>query len=106
MAKSANAAPRWSRLLFDLLFGAFLLGLFLIVGLPPGSASSATAPGGAPAGVIPMQGTSIIANINGSISTTDSTFTGQRHFRSGIRGDRNCQPSGTVGARYYDQYFF
>src|SRR4051812_14051036 len=106
MAKSAKAAPRWSRLLFDLLLGAFLFGLFLIVWLPPGGASSAAATGGAPATVMPMQGTSIIANISGSISTTDPTFIGPRHFRSGIRGDRNCQTTGVVGARYYDLHYF
>ncbi|HKQ08942.1 MAG TPA: DUF11 domain-containing protein [Blastocatellia bacterium] len=105
MAKSAKASPRWLRLLFDLLLGAFLFGLFLIVWLPPGGASSA-ATGGAPANVMPMQGTSIIANISGSISTTDPTFTGPRHFRSGIPGDRICQTFSAVGARHYDQYFF
>src|SRR5437868_12327445 len=100
MTKSPNASPRCSRLLFDLLLGTFLFGLFLIVWLPPGSASSAAVAGGA-AAAMPMQGTSIITNISGSISTTDPTFTGPRHFRSGIRGDRNCQTTGVVGARYY-----
>ena len=106
MPRSPNASPRWSRLLFDLLFGTFLFGLFLLVWLPPGSASSAPATSGAPTTVTPVQGTGIILNTSGSISTTDLTFNARRHFRSGIPGDRNCQVFGAAGPRYYDQYFF
>src|SRR5947199_2077071 len=96
------------RLAFDLLLGAFLLGLFLIVWLPPGDAAGPP-PGEAspaPSGVTALQGTGIIATINGAINSTDPTFTGQRHFRSGIRGDRVCQTTGVNGPRFYDQFFF
>lgn len=53
-----------------------------------------------------VQGTPIVAMINGSIDGTEPTFTGQRHFRSGTRGDRNCALFGTVGARPYDEFKF
>jgi len=37
-----------------------------------------------------LQGTPIVATINGSIDGTEPLLFGRRHFRSGIRGDRNC----------------
>jgi uncharacterized repeat protein (TIGR01451 family) len=107
MAGPSSDFSRLRRLAFDLLLGAFLLGLFLIVWLPPGGAAGPP-PGEASAatGVTAMQGTGIVATINGSISASDPAFTGQRHFRSGIPGDRVCQPTGVVGARFFDQFFF
>ena len=53
-----------------------------------------------------VQGTPIVATINGSIDGTETTFTGQRHFRSGISGDRNCALFGTVGVRPFDEFKF
>ena len=108
MSQTANVTPRLRRLGFDLLLGGFLIGLFLIVWLPPGDAAGgpAEASSSAPGSLLPVQGTSIIATINGSVSASDPTFIGQRHFRSGIPGDRVCQMFSTFGARFYDQYFF
>ncbi|MFL6213090.1 MAG: DUF11 domain-containing protein [Blastocatellia bacterium] len=108
MAGSSSDFSCLRRLAFDLLLGAFLLGLFLIVWLPPGDAAGPP-PGEAspaPSGVTALQGTGIIATINGAISASDPTFTGQRHSRLGVPSDRFCQPTGVVGARFYDQFFF
>jgi uncharacterized repeat protein (TIGR01451 family) len=57
-------------------------------------------------GLIPAQGTTLVATINGSISNTDSTFLGQRHVISGRLGDPNCALTGVVGARFYDVVTF
>ncbi|MEN3334736.1 MAG: uncharacterized protein V7641_4101 [Blastocatellia bacterium] len=110
MDEAVNRSSRLRRIVFDLWLGAFLISLFLIIWLPPGDAASvldtSPAANGSPGNVLPMQGTSILVTLNGSISTSDPTFTGQRHFRSNTLGDRICQPFGVTGARHYDQYFF
>lgn len=105
-------------LILDLLLGLFLLGLIVMVWLPTragakaeGGAADASettsVSGGGPRDpLMALQGTPIVATINGSIDGTEPTFTGQRHFRSGIRGDRNCALFGTVGARPYDEFKF
>lgn len=109
---------RLAGLILDSLLGLFLLGLIVMIWLP--TRAGAKAEGGAgdtsqatsgSVGVsrdplMPGQGTPIVATINGSIDGTETTFTGQRHFRSGIRGDRNCALFGTVGARPYDEFRF
>ena len=81
MVEPSSGPSRLRRLAFDLLLGAFLLGLFLIVWLPPGEANAPAvgAPQNGGPGPMPGQGTGIVATINGAISPTDPTFTGQRH---------------------------
>jgi uncharacterized repeat protein (TIGR01451 family) len=56
--------------------------------------------------LIPAQGTTLIATINGSITNTDLTFSGQRHVISGRLGDPNCALTGVSGARFYDVVTF
>jgi uncharacterized repeat protein (TIGR01451 family) len=56
--------------------------------------------------LLPLQGTTLVATITGSIDGTEPTFTGQRHFRSGLPSDPNCVPFGQVAARPYDEVFF
>lgn len=99
---------------FDLLLAAFLFGLFMVVWLPPGGASNSTASNSPivakknakAINPIPFQSTPLIATINGAISETDNSFTGRRHFRSGIFGDTNCSAFGLNGVRFYDEYIF
>ncbi len=109
---------RLTGLILDLVLGLFLLGLIVMIWLPTragakadggaGDTSEATSAsvGGPRNPLMAVQGTPIVATINGSIDGTETTFTGQRHFRSGIRGDRNCALFGTVGARPYDEFKF
>ena len=109
---------RLTGLILDLMLGLFILGLIVMVWLPTRARAKAEGGGGhtsEPTSVsvsgsrdplIALQGTPIVATINGSIDGTEPTFTGQRHFRSGIRGDRNCALFGTVGARPYDEFKF
>jgi uncharacterized repeat protein (TIGR01451 family) len=56
--------------------------------------------------LLPTQGTPLVASIVESIDNTEPTFTGQRHFRSGIIGDTNCSLFGRNIARHYDEFFF
>lgn len=108
---------RVTGLILDLVLGLFLLGLIVMIWLPTragakaegvGDTSEATSVsvGGPRDPLMAVQGTPIVATINGSIDGTEATFMGQRHFRSGIRGDRNCALFGTVGARPYDEFMF
>jgi conserved repeat domain len=109
MTIKSDLSKRLKRLAFDFLLAGFLFGLFMVVWLPPGGASNATGSSSSSAtatNLLPFQATSVIATINGSISATDSTFTGQRHFRSGILGDTNCAPFGVNGVRFYDEFLF
>jgi uncharacterized repeat protein (TIGR01451 family) len=109
---------RLSGLILDLLLGLFILVLIVMIWLPSqsgakaegavgdtGGAASVTL-GSPRAPLTPVQGTPIVATINGSIDGTEATFTGQRHFRSGIQGDRNCALFGTLGSRRYDEFKF
>jgi len=57
-------------------------------------------------GLLPTQGTPIVAVINDSISTSDPVFIGQRHFLSGVPGDGNCVLFGPIGSHFYDEVFF
>lgn len=57
-------------------------------------------------GVLPITGTPLVAVVNDSISTTDQTFFGARHFLTGIFGDANCALSFPFGSRFYDEVFF
>ena len=59
-----------------------------------------------PTKLLPVAGTPLAAAINGSLDSNDPTFTGPRHFRSGIPGDVNCFTEGFFGTRVYDQFFF
>jgi uncharacterized repeat protein (TIGR01451 family) len=109
MPIKSDLSKRLKRLSFDLLLVGFLFGLFMIVWLPPGGASNSTGSSlshTTATNLLPFQATSVIATINGAISATDSTFTGQRHFRSGIPGDTNCAPFGVNGVRSYDEFLF
>src|SRR5262249_38836069 len=56
--------------------------------------------------LLPSQGTPLVASLTGSIDESLPTWTGQRLFRSGIRGDTNCLPFGAFATRHYDQIFF
>jgi uncharacterized repeat protein (TIGR01451 family) len=56
--------------------------------------------------ILPAQGTTLVAVIDGAIETSDQFFVGQRHNRTSIPGDRNCTPIGVVGKRYYDEVIF
>jgi uncharacterized repeat protein (TIGR01451 family) len=117
--------PTWLRhqsrltgLILDVLLGLFLLGLIVMIWLPTRAGAKAEGAAGdtteatsvSMAGprnpLMAVQGTPIVATINGSIDGTEPTFTGQRHFRSGIQGDRNCALFGTVEARPYDEFRF
>jgi uncharacterized repeat protein (TIGR01451 family) len=108
---------RLTGLILDLMLGLFILGLIVMVWRPTraGAKSEGTGNKSAPTTgsdsgpgepLMALQGTPIVATINGSIDGTEATFTGQRHFRSGIRGDRNCALFGIVGARPYDEFKF
>jgi uncharacterized repeat protein (TIGR01451 family) len=92
---------RLTGLILDIVVGLFVLGLVVMIWLPTragakaeGGASktaeavSSGAPGNS---LMAVQGTPIVATINGSIDGTESFLFGRRHFRSGIRGDRNCR---------------
>lgn len=118
MPTCSKRESRMPGIILDLMLGLFLLGLIVIIWFPTragakaeggaGDTSEATSvfmggPGGA---VMTVQGTPIVATINGSIDGTEPTFTGLRHFRSGISGDRNCALFGTVGARPFDEFKF
>lgn len=109
---------RLTGLILDLLLGLFLLGLIVMIwlparagakvegGAPDASEATSVSVGGRREPLMAVQGTPIVATINGSIDGTETTFTGQRHFRSGINSDRNCALFGTVGARPYDEFKF
>jgi uncharacterized repeat protein (TIGR01451 family) len=56
--------------------------------------------------ILPTQGTTLVAVIEGAIETSDQSFTGQRHNRTSIPGDRRCAPFGAFGKRYYDEVVF
>lgn len=56
--------------------------------------------------LLPAQGTPLVTTIVDSIDNTEPTFTGARHFRSGIISDTNCQYSGPIATRHYDEFFF
>lgn len=101
---SANTLGSAARFILELLLGLFVLGLLAIAWLPPESRAGSTK-NVAGSNLLPLQGTSLVT-ITGSISPTDPTFTGQRHFRSNIPGDKNCIPFGQNGPRFYDQAFF
>jgi len=59
------------------------------------------------AGVLPLQGTPLVATVTDSLSSSDTIAIGFAHFRSGIPGDRNCQFfTNPLAARQYDEYFF
>ncbi|HEX5733689.1 MAG TPA: DUF11 domain-containing protein [Blastocatellia bacterium] len=101
-----------TNLVLNLLFTLFLLGLALLMFSPRASqadsreGSSARAEHSTSSNLIALQGTPVVAVINGTINGKEPTFIGQRHFRSGIRGDRTCQLFGQLGARFYDEMFF
>ncbi|HJQ70332.1 MAG TPA: DUF11 domain-containing protein [Blastocatellia bacterium] len=107
-----DSPRRLTNLGLDTLLTLFLLGLGLLIFWPTASqadsrdGSSARAERSTSSNLIPFQGTPVVAIINGSISGKDPTYIGQRHFRSGIRGERNCRLFGQVGERFYDEAFF
>lgn len=112
-----DSPRRLTNLGLDLLLTLFLLGLALLIFSPrasqadSGEGSSARAEHSASANstsanLIAFQGTPVVAVISATISGKEPTFTGQRHFRSGIRGDRTCRLFGETGARFYDEFFF
>ena len=102
MPTRSRYQSRLTGLILDLLLGLFLLGLIVIVWVPTragakaeggvGDASGATSVSSASRRdpLMSVQGTPIVAMINGSIDGTEPLLFGRRHFRSGIRGDRNC----------------
>jgi uncharacterized repeat protein (TIGR01451 family) len=53
-----------------------------------------------------VQGTPLVTQVTDAISNQDASFTGQRHFRSGIQGDPGCSQVGTIGTRFYDRVTF
>src|SRR5882724_7717224 len=97
-----KAQRRLTGLILDLMLGLFILGLIVMVWLP--ARAGAKAEGGTVDAseatsvsvsasrdpLMAVQGTPIVATINGSIDGTEPFLFGRRHFRSGIRGDRNC----------------
>lgn len=109
---------RLAGIVLDLLLGLFVVGLCVMMWLPlqagaksegdAGDASEAPSVSVVrPRGSLgALQGTPIVATITGSIDGTETTFIGQRHLRSGLRGDRNCALFGTIGARHYDEFTF
>src|SRR5882724_39866 len=69
--------------------------------IPPNAATISTG------GLLPALGTPPpVAVITDSLRSGDATFTGPRHFLSGIRGDGNCVTSAPIGTRFYDEVFF
>jgi len=100
----------WSRFLPEVFLGLLLLGLFVIIVLPAQEAGASTArdylPNSTATSTLPLQGTPLVTTVNDSIDGTEPTFTSQRHFRSGIPGDRRCQLFGVVGPRFYDEVVF
>jgi uncharacterized repeat protein (TIGR01451 family) len=69
--------------------------------VPPNAATISTG------GLLPTLGTPPpVAVITDSLRSGDATFTGPRHFLSGIRGDGNCVTSAPIGTRFYDEVFF
>ena len=94
-------------LLPEVLFGLVLLGLLLIILLPAPEAGASTSPDYIPraaaAGALPLQGTPLVTTVSDAIDGTEPTFTAQRHFRSGIYGDRICRLFVVTGPRLYDE---
>jgi uncharacterized repeat protein (TIGR01451 family) len=107
-----DSPKRLTNLGLDLLLVLFLLGLGLLIFSPRESHADSPAASferiehSTSSNLVAFQGTPIAAIISGTINGKEPTFTGQRHFRSGIRGDRSCRLFGQVGARFYDEVFF
>lgn len=101
---SPDRAKRLGATALELLVAVFLLGLILSRWIGPGEAAANA--GTASPALLPFQGTPVVATINGSIDGTEATFPGQRHFRSGLPGDTNCQLFGVSGNRFFDQVLF
>ena len=104
----ANRACRLAATLLEIALGVFLLSL-VVLHFQADTGVSAHSTGGASPGASSLsaaQGTPIVATITDSIAGSDAVFAGQRHFRSGIRPDRNCRPDGVSGDRFFDQIFF
>ena len=112
---SFTQIKRVGGIVLEILLGCFFITLLLVnwkASHPSADSSdsrvepeSVTEPA-RPASLIPAQGTTLIVQINGSISNTDLSFFGPRHVISGFRGDPNCNVMGPIGTRFYDVVTF